>query len=116
MATSRWPIGFIAGSNIAITEVESDHDVQITIAATVSAGPPGPAGSDAFTEVVKANDETVTNSTAMQDDDELFFATTAGKLYAIELYVLYSAPTTTPDLHMVFGEDGTIRGMLTGYE
>lgn len=52
----------------------------------------------AFTETItKASDETVTNSTTLQDDDELQFSVTAGS-YFIELLVKYSDTDGTHDI------------------
>ena len=54
--------------------------------------------------ITKTADETVTNSTTLQDDDELYYAFSAGKSYYIELQLLCSRANTsaTPLLFVAF--------------
>lgn len=79
--------------------------------ATGATGAQGATGS-VGTEIVKAGDESVTSSSALQDDNDLFFTTAAGALYDIDVYLLYASPAGagTPDLKVAFGEDATARG------
>jgi hypothetical protein len=64
--------------------------------------------------VIKAADESVTSSTTLQDDDELFFATVSGAVYQLEVVIVYASPAggTVPDMKVAFGEDAVFRGVL----
>lgn len=68
-----------------------------------------------WVEVVKAVDESVTNTT-LQGDDSITFSAASGKSYQIEVVVIYASPAGagTPDIKMVFGEDTTARGVISG--
>jgi hypothetical protein len=55
------------------------------------------SGSGGDSLVVKASDETVTSSTSVQDDDELFFATATAGTYAFELTLFLSTTSQTAD-------------------
>ena len=86
-----------------------------------STGPTGPtgttgAGSIWDAEVTKTGDESVSSSTVIQDDDELFFTATSGAVYEIEVMLVYASPAGggTPELKVGFGEDSTARGVF-GY-
>lgn len=52
---------------------------------------PAPAGSP-WTTVVKQADETVTNSTTMQDDDALTFALAANTTYLFRAVIFFNTP------------------------
>lgn len=54
-------------------------------------------GSDPFTEVVKATNQTVTNNATLQDDTDLQFAVTASSVYLIEFYIIYSGNNASGD-------------------
>jgi hypothetical protein len=71
--------------------------------------------SDPWTTVVKTVDESVASSSAVQDDDELFFTGVAGALYEVELDIIYASPAGagTPDLKVQFTDGGAITGQLT---
>ena len=62
--------------------------------------------------IVKAADESVSASTVVQNDDELFFTTISGASYEIELTLIYASPAGggTPDFKFDLGEDATARG------
>ena len=75
----------LAGANITVTNNAND----ITIAATGAA-------SNTFARVVKKIDETVNNSSAFQDDDELVIALNANKVYFGALF-LYMNSNATAD-------------------
>ena len=61
-----------------------------------------PAGSSDWTATVtKASDETITGTTTVQDDDEIQFAVTAGKVYWFELLFLYDSPSAA-DIKLAF--------------
>jgi hypothetical protein len=66
---------------------------------------------DGWTNVIKAADESVASSTAVQNDDELFFTATSGAVYQVELWLVYAnAAGAAPDLKIDLGEDATARG------
>lgn len=67
--------------------------------------------STAWTVIVKSIDESVTGSTTVQPDDELVFTPVSGGLYEVELFLILSSPSATPDFKMAFAEDATIRGI-----
>lgn len=73
---------------------------------------------DNWTTVLKTADESVTNSIALQNDDELFFTTINGGAYRVELALVYASPVggTAPDIKFASGEDANTRGtwMTTG--
>lgn len=63
--------------------------------------------------VTKTTDEDVESSTTLQNDDELFFATTSGKTYLFECVLIYASPEgggITADIKIAFGEDTSTRG------
>lgn len=60
-----------------------------------------PVAMDAPTVVRKTADETVNNSDALQNDDDLLFAMTASTTYEIELLLLISS-NATADFKMAF--------------
>ena len=63
--------------------------------------------------VVKPSDESVATSTAMQNDDDFFFATVDLAHYEFEMVILYiNTAGSTGDLKMDFGEDGNNRGAV----
>lgn len=59
-----------------------------------------------WTTIAKTADETVTSSTAVQDDDELQFATVDDGVYEFEALILQATPTGggTPDFRLTFQE------------
>jgi hypothetical protein len=72
------------------------------------------ASASEWTTVTKGSDESVSASTTLQDDDALFFTATSGKMYVIELDLIYASPVGagTPDIKVSFNEDGTVRGNI----
>ena len=63
--------------------------------------------------VVKQTDESITNSTTLQDDDELQVELAANGAYDIEFFITWASVSTTPDVKYQFIEpDGTYE--LTG--
>lgn len=60
------------------------------------------------TVVVKAADETVNNSTTLQDDDDLQFEMTAGATYRVRLIVLMTASPTSGFKFRVTGGSGVM--------
>lgn len=72
------------------------------------------AEAGGWTTITKSIDESVSASTTVQADDELFFTATSGKVFEIEGILIYGSPVGagTPDLKIAAGEDTTIRGEL----
>ncbi len=62
---------------------------------------PDQSGGETFARVVKKSDETVNNSTTLQDDDELVVAVNANKTYHWVLTMIGQSKTTT-DLKWIF--------------
>jgi len=52
-----------------------------------------------FRIVVKAADEDVNNSAALQNDDELKLTVSANEVYHIEMMILATSATATPDIN-----------------
>ncbi len=70
------------------------------------------AGTDARLLVaVKTGDETVNNSDVLQNDDHLSFAVAASGIYLVDLYLLTSSVSATPD----FKWDWTVPAGATYY-
>lgn len=80
---------------------------------------PGGVGSDWDAIITKAATESVASSTALQDDDELLFASVSGAYYEFEATIIYDSPSggSTPDIKFNFCEDATTRGQFlhTGF-
>lgn len=72
------------------------------------------ASGDAWTTVIKPADQSIANQTILQNDTDLFFATVAGAVYRVELYVIYASPAGggTPGMKVALGEDATARGTV----
>lgn len=65
--------------------------------------------------ITKPSDESVTTSTALQNDDDFAFATVDGALYEVEIVIEYvNSAGSTGDLKMDFGEDANTRGAVQG--
>jgi hypothetical protein len=64
------------------------------LASTTNAGLPKIA--------IKTADETVINSTSVQDDDQLFLSVAANATYAFTGWIWFSSPVTTVDLRAAF--------------
>lgn len=63
--------------------------------------------------VIKATDETVNNSTVLQNDDHLVFAVEANSIYIIEMALTTLSDTTAPDIDFIFAKPagGIIRSL-----
>jgi hypothetical protein len=72
------------------------------------------ASGDAWTTVIKPADQSIANQAALQNDTDLFFATVAGAIYRVELFIVYASPAggATPGLKIGLGEDATARGTI----
>jgi len=66
-----------------------------------SGGTVGIAGGNTFARVIKKADEIVNNSATLQDDDELFVALPANKIYLFALF-LYGRGNTSADMKQAF--------------
>jgi hypothetical protein len=63
-------------------------------------------GSSLPIMVVKQYDETVTSSTAMQNDDELFIKLPSNSLFELQLVLVYSSTSATPDIKVDWSASG----------
>lgn len=89
----------------------ADNEVLTATATTVGWEAAG-GGALTFAKIVKTTDETVANSTVLQDDDVLLFTPTINRTYNFMLLLLFNAPAT-PDLKYAFSvpAGATINGM-----
>lgn len=88
-------------------------DASLTMTGTTLAASGG--GSSDWTAVItKGSDETVTNSSTLQDDDFLIFGVVAGRSYLIELLIKYIGNDNTFDLFWdVACSVGTMAGLVS---
>jgi hypothetical protein len=87
----------------------------LTLTGTTLSASGGGSSLGAPTYVVtKTADETVTSSTTMQDDDELYQALTSGKSYWIELKLLLTRTDTTNNVNGNYVIDGNSEGFING--
>ena len=70
------------------------------------------AGGAPTAIVTKTADETVTNSTTLQDDDELFYALTANKTYFIELRLIFARANSFTSQTVKLSVDAASSGLL----
>jgi len=57
-----------------------------------------PGGNDYFAVIVKQTDESLADSTTLQDDDELKVTLEANKVYSWEARIFITADSNTPDI------------------
>jgi hypothetical protein len=76
-----------------------------------STGGGGALGAPTYV-VTKTANETVTNSTTLQDDDELFYTLLNGKTYYIELRLLMSRTNTTTSISLKFAFEANSYGYI----
>ena len=71
---------------------------------------------DGYTTVTKGSNESVSSSTAVQNDDELLFTASSGTPYVVSFAIVYAnAAGATPDIKIDVGEDSTARGVFAVY-
>ena len=109
-ATSRL-LGRASSGAGDIEEITIGSGLTLT-GTTLSAGGGGGALGAPTYVVTKTADETVTNSTTVQNDDELFQALTSGKSYIIEFKLLTCRTNTTDSPGMGIGVAGNSEGGL----
>jgi hypothetical protein len=87
----------------------------LTMTGTTLAASGGGGGLGAPTYVVtKTADETVTDSTTLQQDDHLFQELTNNKSYYFELRLLVTRTNTTANVALKIGMDGNSDGYVAG--
>lgn len=64
-------------------------------------GASAPSWGNVPFKVRKTSDETVNNSAALQNDDDLLMALAANEVWAFEAYLIYTTPAT-PDIKFAF--------------
>jgi hypothetical protein len=65
--------------------------------------------------IVAQSDESVTSSTTLQDDDELFFSAEANAYYDLTLLIIGASASATPDIKFGFTELTGADWIITGY-
>ena len=81
--------------NVPVNAAFTDQDERITVLETARAF------------ALKTADESVTNSTAYQNDDELFVPVTAGGTYIVEGFIAYNTPSAAGINLRLTGPTGT---------
>ena len=80
----------------------------------IISGPAAAATASGATYLYKDADETVNNSTTLQDDDDLTFTMTADKLYAFEMALLMTGNSSADfKLNIDVASSGTADYLLT---
>ena len=74
-----------------------------------------PANPAYWTTIRKSADESVVDSTVLQNDDELFFTATAGRGYSVVIELLYTGTSTSNDLRTNLITTGTWTVLGTWY-
>jgi hypothetical protein len=104
------------GLGLDLSATAQGNTLYFSAAGVVAALPPGtsgqmlktlgaaanPAWADADIVLVKAADETVASSTALQNDDHLFYAAAANTSYQVMLRLLISSTSAVPDFKIDF--------------
>lgn len=67
-----------------------------------------------FVNVQKQADQSVSSSTVLQNDTELFFATTTNAVYAFDFWPVYGSPVGGggPDIKLTLGDSATQSGWI----
>lgn len=98
---ARRTLNFL-GTGLTITDDPANEEVEVTLT------------TSEWTTVRKTADETDTNSSGMQDDNELLFTAANGTWYEFEAFLIFTADSAA-DITFGFGEDGTAsRGYVYG--
>jgi microcystin-dependent protein len=67
---------------------------------TGSTGPPGPQGGGIIKKVRKSTDQSITSSTTLVNDSELFFSVGANETYIFQLWLFVFAANGDPDIKL----------------
>lgn len=98
-----------------VEEITIGSGLTLTGTTLSASGGGGALGAPTYV-VTKTADETVTNSTTVQNDDELFQALTGGKSYIIEFKLLTCRTNTTDAPGMGIGIAGNSEGGVSLFE
>jgi hypothetical protein len=99
-ATESGKVGFITGYNnqyYFVTDFTISNNNAIPLPTTSKSMP---------IMVVKNYDETVTSSTTLQNDDELFIKLPSNTLFEVQLVLVYSSTSATPDIKVAWSASG----------
>ena len=108
---------FNSSAGIALSKLESMATGYVAGNNSGSSAAPSAVAMSAvggWTTVRKTVDESVTSSATLQDDNELFFTTTSGGLYLIEVAIAYASPSggSTPNMYLAGGESVSVSGIV----
>lgn len=101
------------GADAAVRVPVGSNGTVLTADSSQTAGVTWAAPGTEWTTVTKTSDETITSSAALQNDDELFYSGVSGAVYVVEVLLIYSCASATPDMQWNLGEDNTLRGVIT---
>jgi len=107
-ATSRL-LGRASSGSGNVEEITIGSGLTLTGTTLSASGGGGSLGAPTYV-VTKTADETITSSSTLQDDDELFQALTSGKTYWIELNLILSRGNTTNSLAIQVAMSGNSEG------
>jgi hypothetical protein len=111
-ATSRL-LGRASSGAGDVEEITIGSGLSLSGTTLSASGGGGSLGAPTFV-VTKTADETITNSTTLQQDDHLFQALTNGKSYYVELRLLVTRTNTTANVALKIGMDGNSDGYVGG--
>lgn len=113
-ATSRL-LGRASSGAGDVEEITIGSGLTLTGTTISASGGGGSLGAPTYV-VTKTADETVTNSSTVQNDDELYQALTSGKSYIIEFKLLTCRTNTTDSPGMGIGIAGNSEGAVSVFE
>ena len=105
---------FNSSAGIALSKLETISTGYVVGNNSGASAAPSAISIASWTTVRKAADESVTSSTTLQDDNELYFTTTAGAIYLIEFALVYASPVggSAPSLKFASGESSAFSGYV----